>query len=553
MSRTARATMAAVILAAGMCGASRADEPHRRLLTGSDDAVWLVRDDVQARTFDAVARELGGKWEWIVHDVTGEVAAAACVERYLHVLFRSGAYRVYNLGGGDGTAGLSLPGEPIVACEARDVGGSSGRGIVAVVALDQPAPSAAAAPSDTAPATSTAPAVTTRPATAPAGMHAAGLGVFHNIDGAWTRLTSLPSNLTGSPDELILGATPGAVHVLTAGRRGAPAVVHTWRGGAWRSEVLDDAAAGLDPVAAIGLDGTLMIVLATPADEEGRRRMRLWFRGDTDAATLTPIIRQTDVPATFPVGSLPAVTRLGDKLALLWREDDTLRFATCEPSGRLSPKGDVTVFTDPPVEGNPQDILSNFTWGALIAVLIALLILRPRTMPQRFELPDHLAPAPIWKRLAAGLIDLLPWQMVVTAVLMPRDLPTDDFAAVLEWSQNAPETAYIWIISISAYVVYCIVMEYRFGATAGKMLLRMRTVGAGGRRCGLRGAVLRNLLKAFELNPMWIPLLIVAVLTRYRQRLGDMIARTTVIDLTRSRPAPPPQQEQPPQEREPRH
>ena len=90
---------------------------------------------------------------------------------------------------------------------------------------------------------------------------------------------------------------------------------------------------------------------------------------------------------------------------------------------------------------------------------------------------------------------------------------------------------------LGAYPVYCLLMESRYGATLGKMAMRLRVVGDGGRRPLLREIALRNISKIPELMAMLlvIPILF-PVLTRYRQRLGDKIAWTTVIDAESSVP-----------------
>ncbi len=90
-----------------------------------------------------------------------------------------------------------------------------------------------------------------------------------------------------------------------------------------------------------------------------------------------------------------------------------------------------------------------------------------------------------------------------------------------------------------AFPVYCIALEKLYGATLGKLALRLRVVGQGGRKASLRELALRNISKILELAVF--PFLLLPVFTRYRQRLGDKVAWTTVIDLERSLAAAPPE------------
>jgi uncharacterized RDD family membrane protein YckC len=74
-------------------------------------------------------------------------------------------------------------------------------------------------------------------------------------------------------------------------------------------------------------------------------------------------------------------------------------------------------------------------------------------------------------------------------------------------------------------------MEFRFGATLGKMIFSLRVVGQEGARFGWRVALLRNLVKIIEMSwPVVVLPLGLMLFTRYRQRTGDFVARTAVID-----------------------
>jgi uncharacterized RDD family membrane protein YckC len=99
-----------------------------------------------------------------------------------------------------------------------------------------------------------------------------------------------------------------------------------------------------------------------------------------------------------------------------------------------------------------------------------------------------------------------------------------------------------WLALRGFQAAYCALTEVVFGASPGKLLLRCRVVSEDGRRAAVGQVILRNLLRILELeiNPPLLPLLLLAILTRNRQRLGDIVARTLVVQqraVGQARPA----------------
>ncbi len=115
-------------------------------------------------------------------------------------------------------------------------------------------------------------------------------------------------------------------------------------------------------------------------------------------------------------------------------------------------------------------------------------------------------------------------------MVLPLDKSAEEMKEALEQMDSG--IAYTIIATAVAYLGYCVLMELRYGATVGKMLLGLRVVGDGGLRPRLREVLLRNLVKTMILLSivLW-PLMLVVVLNRNRQRLGDMMGRTVVADI----------------------
>lgn len=79
-------------------------------------------------------------------------------------------------------------------------------------------------------------------------------------------------------------------------------------------------------------------------------------------------------------------------------------------------------------------------------------------------------------------------------------------------------------------VVYGTIAEALWGRTLGKYALGLEVVrAADGAGCDWRGAIVRNLLKPFDLIFAGMPGALVVMVTRRRQRLGDLAGGTLVV------------------------
>jgi len=73
-------------------------------------------------------------------------------------------------------------------------------------------------------------------------------------------------------------------------------------------------------------------------------------------------------------------------------------------------------------------------------------------------------------------------------------------------------------------------MEYRYGYTLGKRLLRLRVEMDDGRPCILKTIVVRNILRIIDIMPIfYIVGLLFILVTMDRKRIGDIIAQTVVV------------------------
>lgn len=130
------------------------------------------------------------------------------------------------------------------------------------------------------------------------------------------------------------------------------------------------------------------------------------------------------------------------------------------------------------------------------------------------------------RRWAATALDMILFFGVILLLLGPVDI----------------ENINIFLIIIIPFIiVYYIVLEGVYGWTIGKLVLCIRVVDKDGNMPGITKASLRTLLRGVEVNPLLlggVPAGIIVLLSKKRQRLGDLLAETYVIrktDLTHSR------------------
>jgi uncharacterized RDD family membrane protein YckC len=88
------------------------------------------------------------------------------------------------------------------------------------------------------------------------------------------------------------------------------------------------------------------------------------------------------------------------------------------------------------------------------------------------------------------------------------------------------------MLDIVLIACYFIVLEAKLGWTVGKLATGLRVVDDSGKPPGVKAAVIRTLLRLFEVNPFLfggIPAGIAVNYSQARQRLGDMAAGTYVV------------------------
>jgi uncharacterized RDD family membrane protein YckC len=93
---------------------------------------------------------------------------------------------------------------------------------------------------------------------------------------------------------------------------------------------------------------------------------------------------------------------------------------------------------------------------------------------------------------------------------------------------GSPLPAGRWLLPV-AYLGHYVAFEGTFGRTPGKRLLGLVVRERDGSTCGLRAALVRNLLRVVDGAVFYLVGLAVVVLTDGDRRIGDHVAGTRVV------------------------
>ena len=84
-------------------------------------------------------------------------------------------------------------------------------------------------------------------------------------------------------------------------------------------------------------------------------------------------------------------------------------------------------------------------------------------------------------------------------------------------------------IVASVSFIYYWLLEGAFGATFGKAIIGVR-VGSMSRRGRWSASAIRNAIRIVEGAPLYVPAFFVALFSKSRRRIGDLVAQTVVVE-----------------------
>ncbi len=219
-----------------------------------------------------------------------------------------------------------------------------------------------------------------------------------------------------------------------------------------------------------------------------------------------------------------------DRVRLLWLSDDKVYQQVYDMTGTpVSLSAAIQPAEVQPIINLPPWFLVTLVGLVTMATLVAL-----RNQPVamvRTASGAGLALAPLGLRILSGLIDALP--LLAAAMWSSSDMAVRDDA-------HAQLFVYSVLAGFAVYILHTFLGELFFSASIGKFLTGLSVVDKSGKPPRPRQIIIRNLLRIVE----WPIMLIVAWRTPLRQRIGDLLAGTTVVLSN-----PPTEDEDPPAEK----
>ena len=158
------------------------------------------------------------------------------------------------------------------------------------------------------------------------------------------------------------------------------------------------------------------------------------------------------------------------------------------------------------------------------SILIMLLFWRRDVKWSQLQLPKDIALADFSRRFISGLIDLVPGLAVAMGVYR---IGLQQLIQQWPGQVNSFDAIEPGALAIAIVVVHTTIAELVSNRTIGKVLTGLRITTLNGSSPQPWQLLVRGLLKGFDLIA-W-PLLVLPLLGPFRQRLGDLVAGTVVI------------------------
>lgn len=332
-------------------------------------------------------------------------------------------------------------------------------------------------------ATTTQSTATTRP-TAPAVLRWSG--------STWTRVADLPAD--ADPTHASMVSVEGAIHIAYA----VEDVVHVRRldGNAWL------------PVLTAPRTGAFKLLGNTP-------RVTIAQQNGAGAWMVTR------PPATQPVRvfepkKISDVVAIGPTLRLVFDDNGQAKQLAFDESGdSFGPSPIAELPTAPTAQYWMQVVVVTL----LILAMIATLRQKPPVPSEVLE-KSMLSLAPVGRRIAAGMIDAIP--LLAAGYYAQGAQPLHNFDE-LQTRMILPTFA-----GLAIWVLHVGISEAIWQRSLGKYFFGLRVTGYDGLAPGAGRIALRNLMRVIDFGMMFLPLLLVP-LTPMRQRVGDLAARTLVV------------------------
>lgn len=349
-----------------------------------------------------------------------------------------------------------------------------------------------------------------------------------------------------------LAARGGRLHVFWP--RGGGIVCATMDNGKW-SEA-QAVAPSLSPrVAWAAAAKGRVVFLAGVGDEdsdvEGGVHVRVFVRDADGKWRDAGRLRENDEYLLLDPARSAAAVAMGEIVVARTGGAGGLEFGRSDVEGR-SPVRFERLSEVRPATENPTGWRESASLAAALLVLSLVMWTRRQQLTTPVALPPGLIPSASWRRLLATFLDFAPAILLVTpfALRIAPELSQSVDLVSLRERQDDPalqaKLAPVQYLALLIYGAWCFTWEMLISTTPGKYLFGCRVLSTAGGKPGARQVFVRNLVRVFMVGigpPGWIiTLMMMVMLSRNRQRVGDLLADTIVVEegTTPEEPAPPP-------------
>ncbi len=216
-----------------------------------------------------------------------------------------------------------------------------------------------------------------------------------------------------------------------------------------------------------------------------------------------------------------------------------VEYGVCDPEGvRPVRFEELSLYREPAATTTEwQDAV---VLGLVLGVMTLVLWMRRSQVAAPIALPVGLVPAAVWRRVLATVLDfapaailLMPWWLSV----MPDSAIHGDLQSITRQAEDPEIQARLAPVQYSTVLVYglwCMIWEMLIGTSPGKYLFGCRVLSVLGSRAGPRQILVRNLVRVLMVSMgasgLIVTLMMIVMVTRNRQRVGDLLAGTIVVE-----------------------
>lgn len=325
----------------------------------------------------------------------------------------------------------------------------------------------------------------------------------------------------GAPVPLPEGVAPREWRDVTLATRSdgrpwllAVDVTGWWSGWVWAGESWIELGrlAPRDEARVLALEGA-DVPTAVTVDPSGR--LRVTSHDGSRWAPLSPMLVGEELARANATALM-----LGGELRVIAPAPNRVIDQTIASDGRAQGPARSTALVATPRPASPVEIVVKVLAVMMMVAALVLTVRSPVVLPDPDAKPLRMPSLAL--RVASGMLDALP------LVLGPMMFGIRRVATGID-PQSPPDTVDELLVygGIFAYILYTTLTEVFLGRTPGKMLCGLIIVSRDGTPSSPRQRLIRNILRLLDIYI--IPLLIVAA-TPLRQRLGDLVAGTVVVE-----------------------